>query len=200
MKQLDGQELLGHRVTLSSYVSLPATFLNFALTSWQGKKTLKEAHARSSRSRSPIASKDVMSGVAGPPARSRSPVPATNRPVHFRGRSRSPFEMSRHSNAPQRHTCYPPRRHDHLHDSSRKFYPNGHNTAYPPRHDKNHTRFSTEESAYERMPSHSRSPTRTRRAPDYYDDLSYMSDERRLRIDRLADEWSSYNRMTPSRF
>lgn len=69
---------------------------------------------------------------------------------------------------------------------------------YPPRHDDRHARFASRE--VDRMLGRSRSPSKARRPTDFYDDLGYVSEERRIRMDRLADEWQAYNRLTPPKF
>lgn len=175
VRELNNQELKGHRVTLNGY----------------GKKTLREEVTQvSCSSRSPMGREDAH--VSRP---SRSPPTTRSNRFH---RSRSPSEPYYHPSTLKRGPHYSPRRYDTRSASPRRLKP-GYETIYPPRHEDRRTRFTTEDSAYGGMTSRSRSPTRGRRATDYYDDLSYMSDERRLQIDKLADEWMSYSRLTPPR-
>ena len=61
---------------------------------------------------------------------------------------------------------------------------------------------ASREFEYDRVLGRSRSPTnaKARRPTDIYDELGYVSEERRIRMDRLADEWQAYNCLTPPKF
>lgn len=41
----------------------------------------------------------------------------------------------------------------------------------------------------------SRSPTK--RMADFNEELMYASDERKIRMERIAEEWLAYNQVTP---
>lgn len=139
----------------------------------QGRKMLREDHAHShSRSRSPTVHRDSRLH------RSRSPLEASRRHNTTRGSSTSPRRRGRQAK------------------DARIPEPHDRNGRYTTRQEDRHVHF-TREPDTGRKPTGTRSRSPAKRMADFSEELYFASDERKTRMERIEQEWQTYNKSMP---
>lgn len=111
-------------------------------------------------------------------------------------RSRSPLESSRRHNTTRGSPTSPRRRGRQVKDIG-KYEPTEHDGGHATHKDIRHVHFTKEDQGSLRKITGPRSRSPAKRMADFNEELLYASDERKVRMERIAEEWAAYNQVTP---